>query len=57
MENSIVSTLAGSVAGAIGLFAAYPFDSLKTKAQTFKGGMLSLSIYRELISMIKDLVI
>jgi len=38
VENSLVSTLAGSAAGAVGLFAAYPFDSLKTKAQTFKGG-------------------
>jgi hypothetical protein len=39
VENSLVSVLAGSGAGAIGLIAAYPFDALKTKAQTYKGGL------------------
>ena len=30
----VVSLLSGSIAGAIGLGVAYPFDSVKTKAQT-----------------------
>ena len=39
VDSSIISIGAGSAAGAIGVLAAYPFDSLKTKAQTFREGL------------------
>ena len=42
MDSSVLSLAAGSAAGAVGVLAAYPFDSLKTKAQTFQGGELPL---------------
>lgn len=34
-ETTIISSIAGSLAGALGVGAAYPMDSLKTKAQTY----------------------
>ena len=34
MDSTVVSVAGGAVAGAVGLGVAYPFDSLKTKAQT-----------------------
>ena len=35
IENSVLSLLSGSVAGAIGFGVAYPFDAIKTKAQIY----------------------
>ena len=38
------SLLAGSLAGAIGFGAAYPFDSIKTKSQTLAASLLQSNI-------------
>ena len=55
----LISLASGSVAGALGVGVAYPFDSLKTKSQTYaaKGGekiglgkMASLVLQNEGIS-------
>jgi len=35
LESTLTSLTAGSISGAIGVLAAYPFDSLKTKAQAY----------------------
>ena len=35
LEATLISLTAGSISGSIGVLAAYPFDSLKTKAQTY----------------------
>ena len=53
LDSSILSIAAGSAAGAVGVLAAYPFDSLKTKAQTFQGGNLIywVFLYLDLIQL------
>jgi len=38
LPASIIPSVAGAIGGAIGVGAAFPFDTLKTKAQTYESG-------------------
>ena len=38
VDSAVISLAAGAIAGSIGVGAAYPLDSLKTKAQTYATG-------------------